>query len=136
MATDAEPRAEPPPAPGTSVIVPPDPANPRKLSEEFAMILREFEVENVTLREVLVLLQGRGFVLLIMLLALPFTTPPPAAGRVDAVWVDHRDHRHAPRLSSHHPAGRRSPRVGNPVRNRRDPVPSCTRTDWGGNQPT
>lgn len=80
MATDAEPRAEPPPAPGTSVIVPPDPANPRKLSDEFAMILREFEVENVTLREVLVLLQGRGFVLLIMLLALPFTTPLPLPG--------------------------------------------------------
>ena len=44
------------------------------------MILREFEVETVTLREVLVLLQGRGYVLLIMLLALPFVTPLPLPG--------------------------------------------------------
>jgi len=45
------------------------------LSEELAMILREFEVETVTLREVIGLLHGRGFVLLIMLLALPYCTP-------------------------------------------------------------
>jgi hypothetical protein len=53
---------------------------PRKLSEEFDLILREFEVENVTLREVMVLLQGRGYVLLVMLLALPFCTPIPLPG--------------------------------------------------------
>lgn len=78
MATAAAPDA-PPPA-GHSVIVPPDRAHPRKLSEEFAMILREFEVETVTLREVIGLLHGRGFVLLLMLLALPFTTPVPLPG--------------------------------------------------------
>ncbi len=44
------------------------------------MILREFEVETVTLREVLALLHGRGYVLLIMLLALPFCTPIPLPG--------------------------------------------------------
>lgn len=44
------------------------------------MILREFEVETVTLREVIGLLHGRGFVLLIMLLALPFCTPVPLPG--------------------------------------------------------
>ena len=44
------------------------------------MILREFEVENVTLREVLGLLHGRGYVLLSMLLALPFCTPLPLPG--------------------------------------------------------
>lgn len=44
------------------------------------MILREFEVENVTLREVLGLLHGRGHVLLVMLLALPFCTPVPLPG--------------------------------------------------------
>ncbi len=44
------------------------------------MILREFEVENVTLREVLGLLHGRGYVLLVMLLALPFCTPVPLPG--------------------------------------------------------
>lgn len=83
MATDAEPdRPRPAPAPeaGRSVIVPADPAHPRKLSEEFAMILREFEVETVTLREVLALLHGRGYVLLIMLLALPFCQPVPLPG--------------------------------------------------------
>ena len=80
METDAEPDL-PPPAPApTSVIVPPDWARPRKLSEELAMILREFEVETVTLREVLGLLHGRGYVLLVMLLALPFCTPVPLPG--------------------------------------------------------
>jgi len=78
MATDVEPDS---PAPvGLSVIVPGDPAHPRKLSEEFALILREFEVETVTLREVIGLLHGRGYDLLIMLLALPFCTPIPLPG--------------------------------------------------------
>lgn len=77
----AEPTDPSAPAPaGTSVIVPADPARPRKLSEEFALILREFEVETVTLREVLGLLQGRGYVLLLMLLSLPFCTPIPLPG--------------------------------------------------------
>jgi hypothetical protein len=81
MATDAAPESpSPAPAAAQSVIVPPNPAQPRKLSEELAMILREFEVETVTLREVLGLLQGRGFVLLVMLLALPFCTPVPLPG--------------------------------------------------------
>ncbi len=81
MATDAAPDPLPsPPAPGHSVIVPADPLHPRKLSDEFAMILKEFEVETVTLREVLGLLHGRGYVLLIMLLALPFCTPVPLPG--------------------------------------------------------
>jgi hypothetical protein len=85
MATDAEPdHAAPTPAVGAgaahSVIVPADPARPRKLSDEFAMILREFEVETVTLREVFVLLHGRGYVLLVMLLALPFCQPIPLPG--------------------------------------------------------
>ena len=57
-----------------------DPAQPRKLSDELALILREFEVETVTLREVLGLLHGRGYVLLVMLLALPFCTPVPLPG--------------------------------------------------------
>ena len=50
------------------------------MSEEFALILKEFEVETVTLREVLALLHGRGYVLLVMLLALPFCTPIPLPG--------------------------------------------------------
>lgn len=75
-ARDAAPGEEP----GSSVIVPPDPVHPRKLSDEFAMILREFLVETVTLREVIGLLHGRGYVLLVMLLALPFCTPVPLPG--------------------------------------------------------
>jgi hypothetical protein len=80
MATDAEPETPLRAPAGTSVIVPPNWTQPRKLSEELAMILREFEVETVTLREVLGLLHGRGYVLLIMLLALPFCTPIPLPG--------------------------------------------------------
>lgn len=60
--------------------MPADPAHPRKLSEELALILREFEVENVTLREVIGLMHGRSYVLLIMLLALSFCTPIPLPG--------------------------------------------------------
>ncbi|MEO7599781.1 MAG: exopolysaccharide biosynthesis protein, partial [Opitutus sp.] len=44
------------------------------------MILREFEVETVTLREVMAVLHGRGYVLFVMLLALPFSTPIPIPG--------------------------------------------------------
>ncbi len=87
MATDAEPETPSPhPAPkggattGTSVIAQADPTQLRKLSEEFALILKEFEVETVTLREVLALLHGRGYVLLVMLLALPFCQPIPLPG--------------------------------------------------------
>jgi hypothetical protein len=60
--------------------VAPAPAKPRKLSEDLALILREFEVETVTLREVMAVLHGRGYVLLVMLLALPFATPIPLPG--------------------------------------------------------
>jgi len=42
--------------------------------------VREFEVEKVTLREVMAVLHGRGYVLLVMLLALPFSTPIPLPG--------------------------------------------------------
>jgi hypothetical protein len=82
MATNAAPENAPlvPLSTGVSVITPDDPARPRKLSEEFALILKEFEVETVTLREVLGLLHGRGYVLLVMLLALPFCQPIPLPG--------------------------------------------------------
>lgn len=78
MATGAAP--EPLPPAGHLLHVRPDPSHPRKLSDEFAMILREFEVETVTLREVMAMLHGRGYVLLVMLLALPFCTPIPLPG--------------------------------------------------------
>ena len=88
MATNAEPEPAPSSSPvppdgavtGTSVIAKADPTQPRKLSEEFALILKEFEVETVTLREVLVLLHGRGYMLLVMVLSLPFCQPIPLPG--------------------------------------------------------
>lgn len=80
MAINAAPENAPLVPLGTSVITPEDPARPRKLSAELALILREFEVETVTLREVLGLLHGRGYVLLVLLLALPFCTPVPLPG--------------------------------------------------------
>ncbi|HWL17697.1 MAG TPA: exopolysaccharide biosynthesis protein [Opitutus sp.] len=52
----------------------------RKLSEDLGLILHEFEVETVTLREAMAVLKGRGYVLLVMLLALPFSTPIPLPG--------------------------------------------------------
>jgi len=75
MATAAEPENKPRPVAGHLLAEPANPARPRRLSEELGLILREFSVETVTLREVIALLHGRGFVLLIMLLALPFCTP-------------------------------------------------------------
>ena len=56
------------------------PVSATKLSDDLALILREFEVETVTLREVMAVLHGRGFDLLVMLLALPFATPIPLPG--------------------------------------------------------
>lgn len=80
MATGAAPDPTPPSGAHPSVITPGDPAHPRRLSEEFDLIVREFEVETVTLREVFTLLHGRGYVLLMMMLALPFCTPVPLPG--------------------------------------------------------
>lgn len=78
MATDAAP--DPPPVPDRPSSPTQEPVGSRKLSDEFAVILREFEVETVTLREVMARLHGRGYVLLLMLLALPFCTPIPLPG--------------------------------------------------------
>ena len=80
MATNAAPEPTPLAPPGASVIAAADPTQTRRLSEEFALILKEFEVETVTLREVLGLLHGRGYVLLVMLLSLPFCQPIPLPG--------------------------------------------------------
>jgi hypothetical protein len=55
-------------------------AQPRKLSDDLERLLQEFAAETVTLREVMAVLDGRGYVLLVMLLALPFITPIPLPG--------------------------------------------------------
>jgi hypothetical protein len=79
MATDAE-HDPVTPATEAGVVASAPLERPRRLSEELALILREFEVETVTLREVIGLLHGRGYVLLVILLALPFVTPVPLPG--------------------------------------------------------
>lgn len=85
MATDAEHEpvgngAGPPPSPLSGQPAGLPAGGPRKLSDDLAAILREFEVETVTLREVMAVLHGRGYLLLIMLLALPFSVPLPLPG--------------------------------------------------------
>ena len=53
---------------------------PRKLSEELADLRARSGERAVTLREVLYTLGSRGYLLLVLLLALPFITPIPLPG--------------------------------------------------------
>jgi hypothetical protein len=53
---------------------------PRRLSEEIAGLIDAFAERSVTLREVLSVLRGRAYTLLVILLALPFCTPIPLPG--------------------------------------------------------
>jgi hypothetical protein len=53
---------------------------PRKLSEELADLRTRSGERAVTIREVLYTLGGRGYMLLVLLLALPFITPIPLPG--------------------------------------------------------
>ena len=57
-----------------------DLAPPRKLSEDLAQLQTQTAERSVTLREVLTILGGRGYSLLLILLALPFATPIPLPG--------------------------------------------------------
>jgi len=59
----------------------PVPAAPaRKLSEELADLRARAGAGPITLREVIYLLGGRAYLLLVLLLALPFITPIPLPG--------------------------------------------------------
>lgn len=58
----------------------PVPLLPRKLSEELADLSLRFAKQPVTLREVITTLRGRAYVLLLLLLSLPFITPVPLPG--------------------------------------------------------
>ncbi|MFI5355773.1 MAG: exopolysaccharide biosynthesis protein [Opitutales bacterium] len=53
---------------------------PRKLSEELAELRQRIGARPVTLREVIYVLRGRAYVLIVILLALPFLTPIPLPG--------------------------------------------------------
>jgi hypothetical protein len=69
MATDAAPETD-------ATSAPP----PRKLSEELARLETMFAQRAVKLHEVIGVLQGRAYLLLLVLLALPFCTPIPLPG--------------------------------------------------------
>lgn len=85
MATNAAPEPSRP-----SVAYDPDTENrvvlsagrpvPRKLSEVIEQLITEFHMRPVTLREVIVVLQGRAYTLLMLLLSLPFLLPLPLPG--------------------------------------------------------
>lgn len=53
---------------------------PRKLSEELERLLQQFAMRSVTLRELIAVLEGRAYDLLLLLLALPFLVPVPLPG--------------------------------------------------------
>lgn len=53
---------------------------PRKLSEELAQLQAGTTERVMTLREVIYVLRGRAYLLLVLLLALPFITPIPLPG--------------------------------------------------------
>lgn len=52
----------------------------RRLSEVIERLIAEFQTRPVTLREVIVVLEGRAYNLLMLLLALPFLLPLPLPG--------------------------------------------------------
>ena len=54
--------------------------SPRKLSEVIEHLIAGFHTRPVTLREVILVLQGRAYNLLMLLLALPFLLPVPLPG--------------------------------------------------------
>ena len=71
METSAAPEPAPP-VPATE--------RPRLLGEEMAGLQARFAQRPVTLREVIVILRGRAYSLLLIFLALPFCTPIPLPG--------------------------------------------------------
>jgi hypothetical protein len=62
------------------ILPQPDLPPPRKLSVELADLHTRTATRVVTLREVIYVLRGRAYLLLVMLLALPFLTPIPLPG--------------------------------------------------------
>lgn len=56
------------------------PVRPPRLSEVMDRLIAEFSERPVSLREVITVLQGRAYTLLMLLLALPFLVPLPLPG--------------------------------------------------------
>lgn len=61
-------------------ILPPNQPLPRKLSEELTALHARAGERAVTLREVIYVLRNRAYLLLVMLLSLPFIQPVPLPG--------------------------------------------------------
>jgi hypothetical protein len=61
-------------------LLPVPTSKPRKLSEELAELRQSAGERAITLREVIYTLGGRAYLLLVLLLALPFITPIPLPG--------------------------------------------------------
>ena len=76
METNAAPESNPPTGGPLTGAVPVS----RKLSEELADLRFRLTEQPVTLREVILVLRGRAYLLLVILLALPFCTPVPLPG--------------------------------------------------------
>ena len=55
-------------------------AKPGRLSEQLGILLAAFAERSVRLRELLEITHGRGYTMLLILLALPFCTPIPLPG--------------------------------------------------------
>ena len=55
-------------------------SKPRRLSEEIEALIAEFGERPLRLREVMAVLRGRAYTLLLLLLAIPFCTPIPLPG--------------------------------------------------------
>jgi hypothetical protein len=86
MATNAEPDPTPPSAADSltkeenRMVLAGGRPLPPKLSEVIEQLIAEFRERAVTLREVIVVLQGRAYTLLMLLLSLPFLLPVPLPG--------------------------------------------------------
>jgi hypothetical protein len=86
MATNAAPDPQsssqptsPGDTPGALIVAFPGPP-PRKLSEVIEDLIVQFRERPVSLRELIIALQGRAYTLLMLLLALPFLLPMPLPG--------------------------------------------------------
>ena len=67
-------------APTTEAPPPPVPPRPRRLSEEIDALLAALSERPISLREIIAVIHGRAYTLLLILLSLPFCLPLPLPG--------------------------------------------------------